>query len=59
MEDLSCRFLINRWFAHSWYMDLENPFTVVVHHHHIGRMTSFGYRDEVPVASALVCTVTH
>ena len=40
-------------------MDLGNSFEVVVHYILIGGMFGFGYRDEVPIVSALVCMVTH
>ena len=41
-------------------MGLGNPLEVIVHHHLlIGGIASLGYRDGFPIASALVCMVTH
>ena len=40
-------------------MDLSNLVKTVVHYLLIGGMFGFGYRDEVPIVSALVCMVTH
>nr|CAN82917.1 hypothetical protein VITISV_023289 [Vitis vinifera] len=40
------------------FMDLGNPFAVVVHYLYIGRMTCLGHLDKVPSMSALVCMVT-
>ena len=54
-EDLSHRFLANRWLVHNWFMGLGNLLEVVVHHILIGGMAGFGYRDGFPMLSALVC----
>ena len=40
-------------------MGLGNPFEVVVHHLLIGGMTGLGHRDEFPMVSVLMCTVTY
>ena len=40
-------------------MVLGDPLEVVVHHFLFGGMTGFGYRDEFPMVSALVCMITH
>ena len=42
MEDLSYEFLTSRWFVHSHFMDLGNPFEVVVHHLLIIEMVGLG-----------------
>ena len=58
-EDLSHKFLENRWLVHSRFMSLSNPLESVVHHLLIGGMTGLGYWDEFPMVSALVCMVAH
>ena len=58
-EDLSQRFLANRWLVHNQFMGLGNPLEVVVHYLLTGGMASLGYQDEFPMVSALVCMVTH
>ena len=59
IEDLSHRFLANRWLVHNRFMGLGNPWEVVVHYFLIRGMTGLGYRDEFSMVSALVCMVTH
>ena len=59
IEDLSHKFLENRWLVHSRFMSLSNPLESVVHHLLIGGMTGLGYRDRFPMVSALVCMITH
>nr|CAN74791.1 hypothetical protein VITISV_033137 [Vitis vinifera] len=39
------------------FVDLGNPFEVVVHHPLIGCMVSLGHQDGVTMVSALVCMV--
>ena len=51
-------FLTSWCFVHNRFMDLGNPFAVVVHYLYIGRMTCLGHLDKVPSMSALVCMVT-
>ena len=58
-KDPSHRFLTSRWFIHSWFIDLGNPFKVVVHYLLIRGMTDFGHRNGVPMVSILVCIITH
>ena len=59
MEDPSHKFLISRWFVHSWFMDLSDPFDAIVYYLLIGGMTSLDNRDKVPMVSTLLCIVTH
>ena len=40
-------------------MDLDNPLEAIAHHFLIRGMASFGYRNEVPMVSTLVCIITH
>ena len=44
--------------SHRWIMGLDNLLKVVVYHLLIGGMVSLGYRDGLPIVSALVCIVT-
>ena len=59
IEDLSCRFLENRWLVHNLFMGLSNPLEVIVQHLLIRVMDGLGYRDGFPMVSALVRMVTH
>ena len=59
MEILSYGLLANRLFVHNWFIDLNNPFEIVVHHLLIGGMTSFSHLDGVSIISVLICMVTH
>ena len=45
MEDPSHRFLANRYFIHNQFVDLGNPFEVVVHYLIIGGMTGLDHQD--------------
>ena len=57
--NLSHGFRANRWLVHNRFMGLGNPLEVVVHHLLIGGIAGFGYQDEFPMVSTLVCMVTH
>ena len=54
-KDLSHGFLTNKWFVHSRFVDLLNPFEIVVHHLLIRGINSFSCQDEVSMKSALMC----
>ena len=58
LEDLNHGFLANRFFVYSWFMDLDNPFKVLVNYFIIGEMTDLGHQDGVPIMSALVYMAT-
>ena len=59
IEDLSHGFFANKWLVHNLFISLGNLLEVVVHHLLIEEMVGFGYRDEFPMVSALMCMVTH
>ena len=40
-------------------MNLGNSFEVIVHHLLIGEMVDLDHRDEVPMASTILCMFTH
>ena len=42
-EDLSYGFLVKWLVVHSWFIDLGNPFEIVVQYHLIGGRTCLGY----------------
>ena len=48
----------NRVFVHSQFMDLSNPFEVVVHYLLNGGMISLSHWDGFSMMSTPVCTVT-
>ena len=58
-EDLSHRFLVNRWLVYNRFMDLDNPLEVIVHYLIIRGKIGLSYWDQFPMVSALVCMVTH
>ena len=59
-KDLNYEFFFaNRWLFHNWFISLDNPLEVIVHHLLIGGMTGFGNQDGFPMVSALLCIVTH
>ena len=59
MEDFSHGCLLNRWFVHNQFIGLGKLLKVVMHHLLIRGMAHFGYRDEFPMVSVLVCMVTY
>ena len=58
-EDLSHRFLANRWFVHYLFMGLGYSLEVVGHYILIGGMTGLSYWDGFPMVSAPVWMVAH
>ena len=59
-KDLNYEFFFaNRWLFHNWFISLDNPLEVIVHHLLIGWMAGFGNQDGFPMVSALLCIVTH
>ena len=59
MEDPSHKFLTKKQLVHSWFMGLNNLLKIVVHHFLIGRITGFGYQNEFPMMSALMCVYSN
>ena len=46
-------------FVHNWFIDLGNPFQVIMHYLLIGVITCLNHQDEFPIVSALVCIGVH
>ena len=59
IEDLSHRFLANRWFVHCLFMGLGYSLEVVVHYILIGGMTGLSYWDGFPMVGAPVWMVAY
>lgn len=59
MKYPSYGFHANRWFIYLQFINLGNPFKVIVHYLLTGRVTSLGHWDDVPIVSALVYMITH
>ena len=54
MKDPSYRFLASKWFVHNCFVNLSNPFDVVVHYLFIRGMIYLDYQDRVLMVSTLV-----
>lgn len=59
MEDLNHGFLASCWFVDNRFVSLDNPFEAIMHYLLIRGVTSLRNQDEVPMMSALLCTITH
>ena len=51
--------IASRWFVHNRFINLGNPFEIVVHHLLIEGMIVVGHWDRILRVSVLVYTITH
>ena len=58
MRYSSNEFLTSKSIVHNWFINLGNPFEIIVYWLLIGMMTNLGHRGGVPMVSALLCMVT-
>ena len=59
LKSKSLGFLTSLWVVYNWFINLGNPFEIVVHYLLIRGMTCLDQQDEFPMMSVVVCMVTH
>ena len=58
-EDPSHGFFGSGWFVHSWFMDLNNPFEIIVYYILIEGMIGIDHWNRIPMENTSVCMITH
>ena len=58
-EDLSDEFFASWWVVHSYFMDLGNPFEVVIHYLLIGGMICLSHQHEFVVCYLIIGGMTY